>query len=224
MSEDGPVSSLFPRRSSVTIGRDDARVVSIDGEADEAVFDALGSATARCILAEVYEDPAPASEIADRVDTSLQNARYHLDNLADAGLVEQVDTWYSEKGNEMVVWGRPAGGLVLVAGGESWRSRVERALKRLLAPVAALALASLGVQRWLGAVGQRYTVRTGGSDAEDAAQPAVETTSNATEDAMFTSAETAREAASAVDPGLVFLAGGAFALAAFVAWRYYLAR
>jgi DNA-binding transcriptional ArsR family regulator len=216
MSDDGSVSSLFPRRSAVSIGRDDARVVSIDGEADEAVFDALGSATARRILAETYDEPAPASEIAERVDTSLQNARYHLDNLADAGLVEQVDTWYSEKGNEMVVWGRPAGGLVLVAGGESWRGRVERALKRLLAPVAALALASVGVQRWLARQGDRSRVTM---SSDDAASEGTAETVNTTADTLYTGAETA---VHTFDPGLVFLAGGAFALLVFGVWRYYL--
>jgi DNA-binding transcriptional ArsR family regulator len=214
VSDDGPVSSLFPRRSSVSIGRDDARVVAIDGEADEAVFDALGSATARRILAEAYEDPAPASRLADRVDTSLQNARYHLDSLAAAGLVERVDTWYSEKGNEMAVWGRPAGGLVLVAGEETWRERVQRALRRMLAPVAALALASLAVQRWLARSG---TTATGGGVRVESDKAA-----NETADVTFTAADAA-EAAAAADPGLVFLAGGLFALLVFGAWRYYLA-
>ena len=65
------------------------------------VLDALGSDTARSILRSVQTEPRTASEIADRVDTSIQNASYHLRTLTDVGLVRVVDTVYSEKGCEM---------------------------------------------------------------------------------------------------------------------------
>ena len=35
--------------------------------------------------------PATQSELADRVNTSIQNVDYHLENLPAAGLVEVVD-------------------------------------------------------------------------------------------------------------------------------------
>ena len=65
------------------------------------VLDALGSDTARSILRSVQAQPLTASEIADRVDTSIQNASYHLRTLTDVGLIRVVDTVYSEKGCEM---------------------------------------------------------------------------------------------------------------------------
>ena len=65
------------------------------------VLDALGSDTARMILRSVQTEPLTASEIADRVDTSIQNASYHLRTLTDVGLIRVVDTVYSEKGCEM---------------------------------------------------------------------------------------------------------------------------
>ncbi|RLM83656.1 ArsR family transcriptional regulator, partial [Halobellus sp. Atlit-38R] len=50
------------------------------------------------------DNPAPASDIAEAADTSVQNARYHLEHLCEADLVETVDTWYSKKGTEMTVY------------------------------------------------------------------------------------------------------------------------
>jgi DNA-binding transcriptional ArsR family regulator len=73
-----------------------------------AVFEALGSETARAIVGRLGASPATASEVAEAVDTSLQNAIYHLDRLEAAGLVDRVDTWYSAKGREMDVYAAAA--------------------------------------------------------------------------------------------------------------------
>jgi DNA-binding transcriptional ArsR family regulator len=78
------------------------RTVALDDAAP--VFEALASETARAILARLADSPAPASDVADAVDTSIQNAAYHLDRLADADLVRPVGTWYSAKGREMEVY------------------------------------------------------------------------------------------------------------------------
>ena len=79
----------------------ETRVVSFDDEAFSEVLAAIHSETAREILLSVPTEPLTASEIADRVDTSVQNASYHLTKLADAGLVRVCDNVYSEKGCEM---------------------------------------------------------------------------------------------------------------------------
>ncbi|MEF8813921.1 MAG: helix-turn-helix domain-containing protein [Halovenus sp.] len=68
------------------------------------LFDHLTSETGREILAILAEKPRPVSEVAETVDTSTQNAMYHIDNLQDAGLLAVVDTWYSEKGREMEIY------------------------------------------------------------------------------------------------------------------------
>lgn len=69
-----------------------------------AVFDALASQTARMILTILTEEPMTVSDIAETAGTSLQNAMYHTNNLQDAGVIEGVDTWYSEKGRKMKVY------------------------------------------------------------------------------------------------------------------------
>ncbi|MFW6321412.1 MAG: ArsR/SmtB family transcription factor, partial [Halohasta sp.] len=83
---------------------DERRVVRFDSPAFADVLDAVGSETARSILLSVRREPLTASEIADRVDTSVQNASYHLSKLTDAGLVRVFDNVYSEKGCEMKLY------------------------------------------------------------------------------------------------------------------------
>jgi DNA-binding transcriptional ArsR family regulator len=83
----------------------ESKVVSVDDESFDEILAAISCATARAILRSVAEEPRTASEIADSVGTSVQNASYHLSNLADAGLVRVCDNpVYSEKGCEMTLY------------------------------------------------------------------------------------------------------------------------
>jgi len=111
------MSALLPQRSPVERPGNDPQVVNLDDTSSDAVFSVLSSTVARTLLAELYRGPATQSELADSVDTSIQNVSYHLDNLVDAGLVGVVDQWYSEKGREMDVYAPDGGSLVLVVGG-----------------------------------------------------------------------------------------------------------
>jgi predicted transcriptional regulator len=106
-------NGLLPSRESVET---DASAESVSLDEAGAVIDALGSRTARSILAALYEEPRPASEIAAAVETSTQNVNYHLDRLREAALVEVVDTWYSSKGAEMDVYAPTADPLCVFIG------------------------------------------------------------------------------------------------------------
>ena len=110
------VSALLPQKPPVERPEADSQVVSLGDDDSDAVFSVLSSTVARRVLAELYREPATQSELADRVDTSIQNVSYHLGNLADAGLVDVVDEWYSEKGREMDVYAPAGSPLVLVVG------------------------------------------------------------------------------------------------------------
>jgi len=107
------VTELLPDRSSCEIA-DDPEVLDVDQAGDK--LDVLSSETARKILLALYQSPAPVSELAEVVDTSIQNVRYHIEKLQQAELVELVDTWYSEKGNEMNVYAPRNAPLVVFAG------------------------------------------------------------------------------------------------------------
>ncbi len=121
------------------------RVLDVaEGETDE-VLDALSSDTARRLYRGLFEDPATPSEIAERADTSIQNVNYHLNNLQEAELVEAVDTVYSEKGNEMTVYG-PASDPLVFVGNRGLEPRIRSSLTDAVGGVGLLAAASLFVQ------------------------------------------------------------------------------
>jgi DNA-binding transcriptional ArsR family regulator len=95
------VSGLLPKRSPVD---ETPPRRTVDFESAGGIFAALASETARSVLEQLYSSPAPASEIAAAVGISIQNAEYHLERLATAGLIKEADTWYGENGHEMAVY------------------------------------------------------------------------------------------------------------------------
>ena len=162
------MARLFPFRSETETTEGQPRVVDLEGEDADAVFSALSSGTAREIYSRLNDEPGTPSDVAEAIDSSIQNVRYHLDNLEDAGLVEVVDTWYSSRGNEMSVYA-PANGPLIVTGDETKAGRLREALSRFLGGVAALAGGSLLVQaladRFFGP--ERVEVADGESPAEE---------------------------------------------------------
>ena len=183
----------------------DPRVLGVDSDEAGEALSALSSETTRELLGALHEEPATPSAIADRLDHTLQNVQYHIGKLDDAGLVEVVDTVYSEKGREMKVYAPADGPLVVFTGAQSEASGLEAMLKRLLAGIGGLAVTSLLVQAWLGElplpIGQ-----TGSADSE---AMTVDT------------ATTTAESAAGLPPGLLFFLGGAVVLLAVTAvWWY----
>ncbi|WP_254273571.1 ArsR/SmtB family transcription factor [Haloarcula marina] len=121
------------------------RVLDVDDADTDAVLDALASDTARALFRTLFEEPGTPSEIAARCDTSVQNVHYHVSNLEAAGLVEPIDTVYSEKGNEMTVYG-PASDPIVLVGNRELRPRIQRSISDVVAGLGLLGLASLFVQ------------------------------------------------------------------------------
>jgi DNA-binding transcriptional ArsR family regulator len=143
--------SLLPSRPDASPSEDAGpRVIGVDSDDADEVLSALSSGTARQLLSELHDDPAPPSEVAERVDTSLQNAQYHLEKLEAAGAVEVVETAYSEKGREMDVYAPADQPLVIFAGDQDDGSMLRSALSRLLGAVGVLGAASLAVQELFG--------------------------------------------------------------------------
>lgn len=106
----------------------DPEVVGLDETDSGAVFSVLSSETARSLLAALYETPATKSELAEELDTSIQNVDYHVENLLDADLVAVVEQWYSKKGNEMDVFAPANGPLVVVSGDDAQTERARNAV------------------------------------------------------------------------------------------------
>ena len=141
------MARLLPSTPDLSAAEESApRVIGIDGEDADDLLGAIASGTARQLLTALHDEPAAPSELADRVDTSLQNAQYHLGKLEDAGMIEVIDTVYSEKGREMKVYAPADRPLVVVAGGEEETRSLRSAVSRLLGGIAALAITSLLLQ------------------------------------------------------------------------------
>jgi len=132
-------------RPSESAEPEDPDVIAIDDEEAGNAISALSSETAREILSRLYDDPGTASEIAGDVDTSLQNANYHLTNLTEAGLIEVRDVRYSDQGKEMRIYAPTNRALVLFAGEDLDRSSLYGTIKRLLLPMGLLSVASVAV-------------------------------------------------------------------------------
>jgi DNA-binding transcriptional ArsR family regulator len=169
------MSSLFPLRGSVEHEQREPRLVELDEDTADEVFETLAARTTREIFLELHREPQTASDIADATDTSVQNAQYHLEKLGEADLIEVVDTWYSERGTEMNVYAPTDESLVLFAGEDTERS-LGSVLKRLAGALGFLVPASVLV----GLV-TRQTIRGGESvgRGDDGVEPPLSRTSTA---------------------------------------------
>ncbi len=171
------------------------RVVGLDDEATGDVLGAISSDTARRLLAALHEEPDTASGLAERVDTSLANATYHLGRMSEAGLLEVIDTAYSEKGREMRVYAPADRPLVVIAGDDDETTGLRERLGRLLGAVGGLAAGSLAAEYLLRDGPWLPSLATAGSEAGAAATEA-----------------TGAATGLPVSPGLLVLLGGLLAL------------
>ena len=164
------MARLFPLRSEAPPSDGTPRIVDLDDEDADAVFGALSSTTARRIYATLDEEPGTPSDVAESIDSSIQNVRYHLEKLEDAGLVDVVDTWYSSRGNEMSVYAT-ANGPLIVTSDESRASQLKQAVSRYVGGIGILGAASLFVQAGADQFGAPGT-DAAGDDFGDAAATA----------------------------------------------------
>lgn len=147
------MGSLFPIRDSVSVDEErEPRLVDLDEDTADEVFEALSSSTTREIFLELHAQPQAASDLAETTDTSVQNVQYHLEKLTEVELIEIVDTWYSERGSEMKVYAPTDESLVLYAGRDK-QSSLRTALRRLVGAFGALVPASLAVGWFAGQTG-----------------------------------------------------------------------
>lgn len=141
------MSGLLPSTPEVSGDPDpDPRVIGLDSEDASQLLAALSSDTTRDVLAALHDEPATPSQLADRVETSLQNAQYHLEKLENAELIEEVDTWYSEKGREMSVYAPTNGPLVVFPGSSEDAMGLERVLRCAIGGVAVLGVISVLIE------------------------------------------------------------------------------
>jgi DNA-binding transcriptional ArsR family regulator len=137
---------LLRSQGEQTVDRDgEPSVLYADSERAARVCAALSSETALSIFRLLTDRPLAASEVATELDLSVQNACYHIEKLQDVGLVEVVDTCYSEKGSEMKLYAVSSDPTVLVLGSEDDERSLRRAFGQLSA---AVGLSGVAVAAW----------------------------------------------------------------------------
>ncbi|WP_435193847.1 ArsR/SmtB family transcription factor [Natronomonas sp. EA1] len=198
---------LLPSRLVVNSAPAEPKVLDIDGEEADRAFEALGSETARRILQVIYDEPRTPPEVQSVVGTSLQNVHYHLDRLEGANLIEPAGVGYSEKGNEMTVYGPASEAVVLFAGQEHTGSRLRSIVSRVFVLVAVL-VGATGIVELLTPEPATPTMGLAQQESVSAGDMAASTASTA----------------SSLDPTLVFFLGGAFVIALLTAWWLWNAR
>lgn len=228
------MSGLLPSRSEAEPPETEPRVVGVDDDDADRLLSALSSGTARSVYAALHDQPMTPSEVAESVDTSLQNAQYHIGKLADADLIDVHDTRYSTKGREMKVYAPSDAPVVLFAGPSEDSSSMKSVLTNLLGGVGVLGLASVVVQQLFGngvsppGFGSTGSGGGGGDDAgaaggvEKATKTVTESDGGAfnaqdaetTTTAVESAAEytMAAEQAAGLPPGLLFFLGGLLVL------------
>jgi DNA-binding transcriptional ArsR family regulator len=198
------MSELLPSQSEASPEQTgELQALWLDSEDAGELLSSLSSDTARNILTTLHDEPSTASEVADAVDTSLQNARHHLGNLQEAGLVRVAETRYSSKGREMNVYAPSENPMVVFVGNQDTTDdgTLLDALRDLVPVVGLLAVASLLVQ-WV------VTLSTGASAPGELPRFGQDL------------AGSSGFVVPTVPPGLVFLAGGLLVLAGVAASRH----
>lgn len=202
------MADLLPSIPDTSAAEDaEPRVVGLDDDEADDLLAALSAGTARELLTTLHEDPGSPADLADRVDTSLQNAQYHLEKLENAGVIEVIDTAYSAKGREMDVYAPADRPLVVFAGEERERSTLRTALSRLLGALGILAAVSLAIEAVLG---ETLDGLLGRDDAVavDEPEPVADDDAEIAAEAPEAAPEPMPEEALGLPPGVLFFAGG----------------
>lgn len=130
------MSRLFPSRTDPSIERSrDPSVLYVDSDETEEIISTLSGDTAMMIFRMLNDQALTPSEVATRLEMSVQSVTYHLDNLEEANLVEVIDTCYSEKGREMNIYAVTSDPKVVVLGTENDRTSLRKAFASLAGAV-----------------------------------------------------------------------------------------
>jgi DNA-binding transcriptional ArsR family regulator len=83
---------------------DNVIILEPGDERAQKISKAMASQTASDILQLLAENQKSLTEITDRLDIPLTTAKYHIENLLEAGLITVAETKYSVKGREIKIY------------------------------------------------------------------------------------------------------------------------
>jgi DNA-binding transcriptional ArsR family regulator len=83
---------------------DEIVILEPGDERAQKISKAMGSQTASDILQLLADHPKSLTEITERLTIPLTTAKYHIENLLEAGLISVAETRYSVKGREIKIY------------------------------------------------------------------------------------------------------------------------
>ena len=116
-------------------------VVQPGDERAQKIARAMASQTANAVIQAFGGGPLTSSEVSRAMGIPITTASYHIDNLLDAGVLEVMETRWSEKGREVKVYGLANQVLIIAPPA----SDLESVLKKYAMYFGIVALASLGL-------------------------------------------------------------------------------
>ncbi len=197
---------------------DNVVVMEPGDERAQKIAKAIASPTAGEILQILAENPKSLTDITDRLALPMNTAKYHVDNLLDAGVISVADTKYSVKGREVKIYSL-TNQLLIVA---PRRSDIRSLLLKYASLFGIVAVASLAVSSIL------PLVSDWGMHAAtvEAPAPAVAGNGAGREAGMLTlkaGYDGIAASPAALDPALAFFLGGLlviFVLVCYEAWLW----
>ncbi|MDK2990250.1 MAG: hypothetical protein PWR16_1779 [Methanoculleus sp.] len=127
---------------------DDVVVIQPGDERAQKIARAMASQTANAIIQAFGGGPLTSSEVARQMKIPITTASYHIENLLGAGLLEVMETRWSEKGREVKVYGLANQVLIIASPASDLRS----VLQKYATLFGVVVLASLGLWAILPAV------------------------------------------------------------------------
>jgi Predicted transcriptional regulator len=127
---------------------DDVVVIQPGDERAQKIARAMASQTANAVIQAFGSGPLTSSQVARQMKIPITTASYHIENLLDVGLLEVMETRWSEKGREVKVYGLTNQVLIIASPVSDLRS----VLQKYATLFGIVVLASLGLWAVLPAV------------------------------------------------------------------------
>lgn len=197
---------------------DNVLVLEPGDERAQKIGKAMGSPMAGDILQLLADGPKSLTDITERLAIPMNTAKYHIENLLDAGIIAVADTRYSVKGREVKIYSL-TNQLLIVA---PRRSDIRSLLLKYASLFGIVAVASLAISSILplastwGANEAMYAVQAPAPAVETGAGREVATL------AMKASYDTMAVPAAAPDPAVAFFFGGLLVIVVLLCYEAWL--
>jgi DNA-binding transcriptional ArsR family regulator len=197
---------------------DNVLVLEPGDERAQKIAKAMGSPMAGDILQQLAEGPKSLTDITDKLAIPMNTAKYHIENLIDAGIIAVGDTRYSVKGREVKIYSL-TNQLLIVA---PRRSDIRSLLLKYASLFGIVALASLAISAILplastwGTSEAMYAVRAPAPEVTNGAGNEVGTL------AMKATYDTMSVPAAAPDPAVAFFFGGLLVIVILLCYEAWL--